>query len=311
MADYMTSQLGPLLVSLVLSGILCGCALVQTYVYYKLFPKDSWKIRTLVAFEMTLQIVHLASLLLGVWQTVMTHYAQRPRILVVAMAAVISTVFSGPIAFCTQAFFVFRLYSFTHKKALPLFCSFLVVIRFVFTLAASISTIMANGLSPQPWKWFIVCLLFTTVCADTTIAVSMSYYLKASEPGFRQTSRVVDRMVLYIAATGIITSISALASGISFLVAPGVYIWLGFFIVGSGLYTNSLLAALNARAKFSHELQHPGSRDGLEVSLSRPVVLDHQTPGQGQTIVCTVRKETLAADNEECEEFEGVSRPWM
>ncbi|KAI6152511.1 hypothetical protein BKA82DRAFT_4111801, partial [Pisolithus tinctorius] len=146
--------LGPLLVALVLSGILCGCALVQTYVL--------WKLRTLVP-RRTFQI-HLAFLLLGVWQTVMTDYAQRPQ---------------------------------------------------------------------------------------------YSYYLKANE-GF-STSRVIDRMVLYI-------SISALASGIS------VHIWLGSFIT-------------ECPCKFSHELQHP----------------DHQTTGQGQTI----------ADNEECEEFERVSRPWM
>ncbi|KAI6146170.1 hypothetical protein BKA82DRAFT_297984 [Pisolithus tinctorius] len=308
MADYMTLQLGPLLIALVLSGILCGCALVQTYVYYKLFPKDSWKLRTLVAFEMTFQTIHLALLLLGMWQTVMTDYAQRPQILVVAITAIISTVFGGPIAFCTQAFFVFRLYTFSHKKALPIFCSFLVITQFIFTLMVSISTVVARKLLLQSWHWFIISALFVAVCADTAIAVSMSYYLKANEMGFRRTSRVVDRMVLYIMATGIITSISALASAISFLVAPGVYIWLGSFIVGSGLYTNSLLAALNARAKFSHELQHLWSG---EVPSRRLVVLDHQTHGRGQTIVCTAQRETLEADNEECEEFEGVSRPWM
>ncbi|KIK25272.1 hypothetical protein PISMIDRAFT_677267, partial [Pisolithus microcarpus 441] len=35
MANYMTLHLGPLLISLVLSGILYGCALVQTYIYLK------------------------------------------------------------------------------------------------------------------------------------------------------------------------------------------------------------------------------------------------------------------------------------
>ncbi|KAI6013671.1 hypothetical protein BKA83DRAFT_680976 [Pisolithus microcarpus] len=35
MANHTTPHLGPLLVSLVLSGILSGCALVQTYIYLK------------------------------------------------------------------------------------------------------------------------------------------------------------------------------------------------------------------------------------------------------------------------------------
>ncbi|KAI6146162.1 hypothetical protein BKA82DRAFT_4158299 [Pisolithus tinctorius] len=285
MADYMSSQLGPLLIALVLSGILCGCALVQTYMYCKPFPKDSWKLRTLVP-RRTFQTIHLAFLLLGVWQTVMTDYAQRPQILVVAITAIISTVFGGLIAFF--AFFVFRLYTFSHKKALPIFCSFLVITQFIFTLVVSISTVVAGELSQQPWQWFIVSALFITICADTTIVVSMSYYLKANETGFCRTSRVIDRMVLYIMGENC-------QDGPDSLIA----------------YLTGIITRLNARAKFSHELQHPGSGDGLEVSLSRLVVQDHQTTGQGQTIVCTARKETLEADNEECEEFERVSRPWM
>ncbi|KAI6115177.1 hypothetical protein EDD16DRAFT_1071788 [Pisolithus croceorrhizus] len=147
----------------------------------------------------------------------------------------------------------------------------------------SISTVATRELSLQPWQWFIISMLFITICVDTAIAVSMSHYLKTSDPGFRRTSRVVDQMVLY--TMGIVTneghlnsktiirtespaSVSALASGISFLITPEIFIWLGLFIIESGLYTNSLLAALNARAKFSRELQHPESAGCLEMSLS-------------------------------------------
>ncbi|KAI6042774.1 hypothetical protein EDC04DRAFT_882721 [Pisolithus marmoratus] len=272
MADYMTRCLGPVLVSLVLSGVLWGCAVVQTYVYYKLFPKDSWRFRALVcysytwfsgsspprftnllisnsfkvALEMCLQTAHLAILVLGVWQTVMSGYDQRSSPWL-AITTAISVVFNGPIAFCTQAFFVFRLYTFSQKKALVIFCALLVVTQFVFTLMVSIATVTAGALSLDPWQWFIIFGLFVTICADTTVAVSLSYYLKANEPAFGRTSRVVDRMVLYIMATGMITSISSLASGISILITPDIYTWLGFIIIESGLYTNCLLAALNAR----------------------------------------------------------------
>ncbi|KAI6040367.1 hypothetical protein EDC04DRAFT_2677112 [Pisolithus marmoratus] len=133
----------------------------------------------------------------------------------IANAITLSLVFSGPITFCTQAFFVFRLYSFSQKKALLVFCSLLVVTQFAFTLMVSIATDTTGVLSLNSWQWFIIFGLFITICADMTIAVSMSYYLKASEPAFGRTSRVVDQMVLYILATGIITSISSLASGIS------------------------------------------------------------------------------------------------
>ncbi|KAI5999840.1 hypothetical protein F5J12DRAFT_847080 [Pisolithus orientalis] len=53
METPLTSSLGPILVSLVLSGVLYGYALVQTYVYFALFPKDSWKLKTLVCYSCT------------------------------------------------------------------------------------------------------------------------------------------------------------------------------------------------------------------------------------------------------------------
>ncbi|KAI6042763.1 hypothetical protein EDC04DRAFT_881727 [Pisolithus marmoratus] len=270
MENYTTSYLGPLLVSLVLSAILYGCALVQTYVYYKLFAKDSWKFKCLVASEMFLQTAYLAFLILGLWYTVFTDYTQHPPIFGLVITSV-SIVFSGPIALCTQAFFVFRLYTFSQQKVLPIFCSLLIVTQFVFTMVVTIAAAVAAwGLPPQPWRHFIISTLFITICTDTTIAMSMSYYLKARELGIRRTARVVDRMVLYIMATGIITSISALASGLSFIITPDNITWLGLLIIDSGLYTNSLLAALNARAKFSHELHsYPESADDSEVPLHR------------------------------------------
>ncbi|KAI6042786.1 hypothetical protein EDC04DRAFT_884865 [Pisolithus marmoratus] len=269
MADYMASTLGPVFVSLMLSSSLYGCALVQTSVYYKLFPKDSWKIRILVTSEMCLQTVHLAFLIVGVRESAI--YVPGQGTSELANTIVIGVVFGGPIAFCTQAFFVLRLYIFSHKKALPVLCSFLVVTQVAFTIVVSVTTVIDERSPLHLWqRWFIISSLFITICADTTIAVSMSYYLKASKPCFGRTSRVVDRMVLYI--MGMTTSISSLASGISFLIAPGIYIWLGLFIIESGLYTNSLLAALNTRAKFSHQLQCPTSADGLEVPLSGLII---------------------------------------
>ncbi|KIO00355.1 hypothetical protein M404DRAFT_1003804, partial [Pisolithus tinctorius Marx 270] len=146
------------------------------------------------------------------------------------------------------AFFVFRLYTFSHKKALPVFCSFLVIAQFVITLAFGIFLRITEptyiGITNStPSEKFIAPTLFITICVDTTIAVSMSYYLKANESGFRRTSRVVDRMVFYIMVTESPASIFALASGVAYLINPSLWVWLGLFMIESGFYTNSLLAA--------------------------------------------------------------------
>lgn len=186
---------------------------MQTYVYFTSYPKDNWKFKTLVAFEMSFESLHLALLLVLVFMTVAN--GTPPQLFDFSMTIGIGLLCSGPIAFCTQAFFIFRLYAFSHKKALSAFCSILVITQFLFTLMGSIATTSFKPQLLDRWRWFTISTLIITICADTAIAVSMRFYLKATESGIHRTSRVIDRMVVYIIATGTITSIFALASGVA------------------------------------------------------------------------------------------------
>ncbi|KAI6166282.1 hypothetical protein EDD17DRAFT_1546652 [Pisolithus thermaeus] len=114
----------------------------------------------------------------------MTIYSRDQVTSVLVNTAIVGLVFSGPSAFCVQAFFIFRLHSFSQRKPLPIFCSILITIQLAFTLTISGSSSEAVAL--QKWQGFIVSTLFIAICADTTIAASMSYYLKGSKTGFRQ-----------------------------------------------------------------------------------------------------------------------------
>ncbi|KAI6042842.1 hypothetical protein EDC04DRAFT_2657383 [Pisolithus marmoratus] len=176
-----TSLIGPVVVSLVLSGILYGCALVQTHMYYKLFQKDDWRLRALVAFEMVLQTVHLALLFVGVWQTVMTVYSEDQMTSVLLNTTIVGIILGGPSAFCAQGFFIFRLHSFSQRKPLPIFCSILITIQLAFTLTMGASP--PEAVSLQKWRGFIISTLFIAICSDAIIAASMSYYLKRSKTG--------------------------------------------------------------------------------------------------------------------------------
>ncbi|KAI6040416.1 hypothetical protein EDC04DRAFT_2894152 [Pisolithus marmoratus] len=276
-ATYVTSLIGPVIVSLVLSGVLYGCALVQTHVYYKLFPKDNWRFKALVAFEMVFQTVQLILLFLGVWETVMTLYSQDQMSTVLIDILIIGMIFGGPSAFCVQAFFIFRLYSFSQRKPLPILCSILITVQLAFTL--TIGAASSEVVALQKWQGFIVSALFVSICADTIIATSMSYYLRGSRTGFHETSRLIDRMVLYvlgeihlplntISLVESSPSITALLAGITFYVIPNTYVWLAFGVLEAGLYANSLLAALNARVWLSHTPSTSESITNGEISIT-------------------------------------------
>ncbi|KAI6042835.1 hypothetical protein EDC04DRAFT_889184 [Pisolithus marmoratus] len=208
-----------------------------------------------VAFEMAFQTVQLTLLFVGVWETVMVFYSHTAMTSALVDILIVGMIFGGPSAFCVQAFFIFRLHSFSQRKPLPILCFILITIQLIFTLtfgAVSSKAATSNVSGLQKWQGFIVSALSISICADTIIAASMSYYLRGSRTGHHRTSRLIDRMVVYILATGMITSITALLAGVTFYATPNTFVWIALCIVEAGLYANSLLAALNARALLIH-----------------------------------------------------------
>ncbi|KIJ64945.1 hypothetical protein HYDPIDRAFT_40118 [Hydnomerulius pinastri MD-312] len=66
-------MLGPLILAPIITAFLFGCAVVQTYVYYKKFPNDIWQFKGLVAFQMWVAPCDITKLMFDVkkvpWDT--------------------------------------------------------------------------------------------------------------------------------------------------------------------------------------------------------------------------------------------------
>ncbi|KAI6042836.1 hypothetical protein EDC04DRAFT_2657338 [Pisolithus marmoratus] len=114
----------------------------------------------------------------------MTIYSQGQLSPVLIDILIVGMIFGGPSAFCVQAFFIFRLHSFSQRKPLPILCSILATIQLAFTL--TIGAASSHVVEFQKWQGFIVSALIISICTDTIIAASMSYYLRGSRTGFRE-----------------------------------------------------------------------------------------------------------------------------
>ncbi|KAJ7156813.1 hypothetical protein C8R43DRAFT_1125394 [Mycena crocata] len=94
--------------------------------------------------------------------------------------------------------------------------------------------------------------LSTTVNAlaasgDVLIASILCFLLLRSRTGFKRSDSMIKKLVLFFVNTTLITSLFAIASLISITVAPTTFIYILFFFCMGRLYSNSLLAILNAR----------------------------------------------------------------
>ncbi|PPQ75119.1 hypothetical protein CVT26_008297, partial [Gymnopilus dilepis] len=105
---------------------------------------------------------------------------------------------------------------------------------------------------------------------DIVIAFSLCWLLHKSRTGFSKSNRIIDKLILFTVNTGLLTSLCAIASLTSIIVAGHTYLYIAFFFCIGRLYTNSLLVTLNAREmiRSSSRIVNATNEDHFSVRLT-------------------------------------------
>lgn len=300
------------MIGVVLSGVLYGAAAVQTYQYFQRFPSDNWRIKSLVTFEISIQTVHMGLMIAGMWMMSVKDFGQPEDLFVIPTPSLLTIILCSPIALAVQGFFTIRVYRLSEQSILLILGGLLAFSKFTLHLLFGIAAFMTKRAPDivHNWGWCITSYLVISVACDGLLAISLGHHLKRRKTGFDRTSRIIDRMILYTHATGLTTSTVELAEAICFWTMPRNYIWMGLYVIESGLYTNSLLASLNSRAIFN---QLRKSDIPYEIGLSNrgadtlvgSSYGDHKSP-LGRPIMISVTHETVQAGEDTT-----IQRPMM
>ncbi|KAI6115345.1 hypothetical protein EDD16DRAFT_1069761 [Pisolithus croceorrhizus] len=243
----------PITVGAVVSTIFLGCAIVQANSYYKKFPADSWLLKVLVATEMLLQLMRTPLLIIAVWQL---DYGQPQPLVFIHTSLSTVIILSASTAFLAQATFSVLLYKLFWWPIIFVIHLSLTALRFVLHITIGVESYGTINLGElvQQWYWCITTILILSFICDTFVTASLTYQLKMQKTAFTQSLQVIDRMTALTFATGFLASVVELSAAICFWTLPGNYTWVSLLIVVSGLYTVSVLAALNQRRQFHHML---------------------------------------------------------
>ncbi|KAG6916023.1 hypothetical protein DXG01_008792 [Tephrocybe rancida] len=249
-------NMGSLVIGVIVSAVFLGISFVQTFYYYTNYHNDPWYLRALVAMTVTLDTIHLALISHSVYRYLITDYGNRQgpnymvnigkestscalSILTVVQVEVLLTGLTGALV---QSWYLTRLWFSLTAKAFPL--------KTWFGLPSiSAITVAVDAL---------------TTVTDILIAASLCWYLRQARTGFKS-----------------LTSLCALAALISVLASPTTLIFAAFYfnlgrrkvfydvLTWLKVYTNSLLAALNARKSIA-----AGDMDDIShVLISMPPAL--------------------------------------
>ncbi|KAF8169573.1 hypothetical protein K438DRAFT_1983179 [Mycena galopus ATCC 62051] len=235
-----------------------GVLSVQAYIYYENFSDDLRRLQLLVA-AVLLDVTHLVLICQSCYHYLITSWGDEAALLVSTPELDLRLIFVGMAALVCQGFFLHRIWTFS-KRNWVLTGLLSAACPAAFGLEVAIS---AQIITVQSVAYFsdlegeVVAVFSVGGAADMAIALVLVFYLQQGKTHFDRTNFVVARMVNFTVATGLATSILAVACLTAYLAAPHTFI----FIVGhlpptylppahrqamhfslGRLYTNALLA---------------------------------------------------------------------
>ncbi|PIL28672.1 hypothetical protein GSI_08716 [Ganoderma sinense ZZ0214-1] len=264
--------LGCIIVGLILSSILYGITVLQTYIYYRENSKDLVRVKVLVSvacalpssraayeFYIAVQVAVVffldtaasASITAGAFIFFVNDFGRQATLVNTPPSLALETGANALIATLTQFFFAYRLYIVSRKnRGLVSVIIVLAVLSLgpaawtaAFFLGAS--SLFNLGL-PKVRAIASLATGLPAIC-DILIAWGLCYYLHTSRSGFKKSDTVIDRLMLYTIECGALTALCQTCIMVTFAALPGRIIFIPFQLVVGKLYCNALLASLNVR----------------------------------------------------------------
>ncbi|KAI0633140.1 hypothetical protein C8Q77DRAFT_875166 [Trametes polyzona] len=242
------STFGSLLVGTFISLILYGVSLYQLYRYlHHSYRQDSKTVKVFVFSTISLETLLTLATVLSCYHYLVVNHSN-PSALVRGIWSFDSlSLLAGLTMALAQCFFARRVYI-LRPKLYPLAAISILfaLTAFVLSAVATVKNSTAVRLDPSSYVVLDATGFGAGIVSDTLTTSVLIAVLRQSRTGWRRTDRVIDRLILYCINTGLLTvifDILALAFGVSY---PNDLFDFGIAIVAAKVYSNSLLAILNA-----------------------------------------------------------------
>ncbi|KIJ61815.1 hypothetical protein HYDPIDRAFT_42319 [Hydnomerulius pinastri MD-312] len=242
--------LGVLFVGLLVATGLYGVLCTQTFIYTQVFD-DGWLLKSLVALVWTFDTLHLVLIGNGVYYYLITNHMNPDALLTSTWTINVHPVVSCFISFLAQCFFAHRIYRLSEQSMLV--ASIVILLSFTqlgLGIAMSVRAFELVSFSNLPSaEWLIGSALGLNFMCDSIITIIICFYLHTSKraAGFKSTKTTLNTLIIWSMTTGALTSFVAIINLATFLAFPTNLINIGVNIMLAKIYSNSLLATLNAR----------------------------------------------------------------
>ncbi|KAJ8690334.1 hypothetical protein PTI98_011765 [Pleurotus ostreatus] len=303
--NVVSANAGALHASSSVSGILLGCLVVQSYVYYKKHYDDPLGVKILVVTLVTSEIAQQLCMIDADYTLAISNWGNPTiffRLPASLWATIVISVLNSPLV---ESFYFWRIYKISQRMWPSVIGTFLSWLRCAGWLVFASTAAQQGSLTPgfiDDKSWLIITLVAFGLVTNGFLAAVMVYYLiRNRHTPFRRTKLLIDRLIMWTVQTSIITGYTLLdphamchlftpprlayaATLILFITLRNTLIWFGILACTTKVCANCLLSSLNDRAKIR---VHTKS----EALSSSDVPMQPQTNSQQSPIVINISTE--------------------
>ncbi|KAF7342307.1 hypothetical protein MVEN_01819100 [Mycena venus] len=264
------NTMGSMLLGVIVSAVLYGISMLQCLFYFTRYGRDPLYLKALVASTLFLDTVHLAFVIHTVYHYLISNYYRNDTLQVMVWSVSLEALPTGITAGLVQTFYAHRIWKMSQHNIF--LTGFILLLVFATSACGTAWVVLAlqagtyerllkisartlflfrwlSVLRPsRPIQPLTISINALSTAADVIITSTLCFMLQQTRPASLETETMVNRLILFTINTGLLTSLCAVASLISLIISPRTLIYASFYFCIGRLYSNALLASLNARA---------------------------------------------------------------
>jgi hypothetical protein len=259
----LNETIGLLLVAVMLATFMFGIFSIQVYIYILRYPKDHIGLRLFVRGLWILDLVHSVLISVLAYHYMVTNFVNPLALLQLHWSLFAALITEALIVSLIQVFFAIRIYRINRKqKALYTITIFLSVVQMMVGSAGAIHTMIVCKRSEELFEFsprlFAGTWCVTAVICDVVIMFGLVKTLAPRRTGYNRSDHIISVLIRWGIETGLATTMVALIDLILFVsVRNFAHLIFNFALIK--LYTNTMIATLNARQRLYNEYSHSDS----------------------------------------------------
>jgi hypothetical protein len=224
---------------------LSGGVSVQVLIYFKLYPSDLLRVKTLVVTVWFLDTLHTGFIWSALFHYLIFHFGDRSEVDFIAWNLAITITFTALLTFLVHCFLAHRIWMLSKRNwllTIPILT--LAVLRLVSANATTGEMIRLESfhLFKLGFKWMFTLGLALSSTVDILITVSLFFLLHGSRTGTPSLNIVIDSLIKYAFETGALTTAGTIISMLCWLVMPQNLIFMGIhFVISKCVFFSTVL----------------------------------------------------------------------